>query len=460
MKSLNRFFIASIIVLAVISCSSKHKQKIEAFEKGKIVEKVVCNLDKATNYALYLPSTYDTTKNYPLIVAFDSHGDGLIPVKLFKEQAEKYGYIVVGSNNSKNGLSWENNDAIFKSMITDIKERFKINESRIYTAGFSGGSRVASSIAIFEGGIAGVIGFSAGFPNLNQPINNTFDFLGVVGSSDFNYNEMNQLEEDLKTTNLKHYLIVFNGKHEWPSADIMPDVFYWLEFCAYRNKLAEVNPRVISEFEKICESEIELFKSKNDKFSEFKMYLKMICYLDKISETQKYIVKKDELEKSASVQNELRLIEAETKKEQSLQQFYLDAMSKNDIKWWEKEVSKIKNNILQNSNKRESFLYQRVLSYLSICAYSFSSSALQSQQLDQAQRLISIYILVDPENTDPHYFQAELSAMKNDTVTVFKSLEKAIDLGFNDLNKLQGDMNFTKFQSMPEWVNLMNKIKK
>ena len=262
------------------------------FEKGKIIEKVVCNLDKATNYAIYLPSTYDTTKNYPLIVAFDSHGDGLIPVKLFKEQAEKYGYIVVGSNNSKNGLSWENNNAIYKSIIADVKERFKINESRIYTAGFSGGSRVASSIAILNGGIAGVVSFSAGFPNLNQPIKNTFDFLGVVGSSDFNYNEMGQLDKDLQSTNLKHYLLVFNGKHEWPSAEIIPDVFYWLEFCAYRNKLVAVNPRVISEFEKKCESEIELFQSKNDKFNEYKKYLKMICYLDNISETQNTLSKK------------------------------------------------------------------------------------------------------------------------------------------------------------------------
>ena len=34
-------------------------------------------------------------------LCFDAHGKGLLPVELYKDEAEKYGYIVVGSNNSK-----------------------------------------------------------------------------------------------------------------------------------------------------------------------------------------------------------------------------------------------------------------------------------------------------------------------------------------------------------------------
>lgn len=458
MKSLKCCLIATIVIISVLSCSSKTKQKNIVFENGKIIEKVECALDKSTNYALYLPSTYDSTKTYPLIVAFDAHGDGLIPVKLFKDEAEKFGYIIVGSNNSKNGLSLEVTNAIYKSLITDIRSRFSINESRIYTAGFSGGSRVASSIAILNGGIAGVIGFSGGFPNLNQPIKTKFDFLGIVGSSDFNYTEMNQLDKDLQLNGFTHYLLIFEGKHEWPKSEIIPDVFYWLEFCSYRNKLSPINKKLISDFESKSQYEIEICQSKNDAYGEYKLLQKIIAYLNNVVEIDKYKNKLIELEKSTTVQNELKLVQIEVQKEQTLQNYYLDAMNKNDVAWWEKEVKKINNLISENKNNHQGYMLQRVLSYLSMAGYSYSNSTLQSGQLDQSQHFISIYHIIDPENTDPLYFQAVLSAMKNDTLNVFKSLDKAIELGFNDITKLQSDVNFTKFQSMPEWLTLINKI--
>ncbi len=460
MKIITHFILFSAISLSFVFCSSKANKTEPSIECGKIIEHMLCKKDKSTNYALYLPSNYDSSKTYPVIIAFDAHGDGLIPVKLFKDEAEKFGYIVAGSNNSKNGLSLDVTNAIYQSMITDIRERFSINESRIYTAGFSGGSRVASSIAILNGGIAGVVGFSGGFPNLNQPIKSKFDFLGVVGSSDFNFTEMTQLDKDLQTNGFTHYLLIFDGKHEWPKSEVIPDIFYWLEFCSYRNKLSPINEKVISDFETKNQKEMDNCKSKNNAFGEYKLLQKIIGYLNNVKDIEKYKSRLNELEKSTKVQNELKLVEIDAQKEQSLQNYYIDALNKNDIIWWEKEVKKINNLITQNNNNRQGFMYQRVLSYLSMAGYSFSNNILQSGQLDQAQHYISIYAIIDPENTNPQYFQAVLYSMKSDTAQVFKSLEKVIDLGFNDLNKMQNDVNFTKFQSMPEWIKLMDKISK
>jgi len=458
MKTLKHTLILTFITFSVISCSSNIQKYEPATERGKINKKILCKQDSTTSYALYLPSKYDSAVKYPIIIAFDSHGDGLKPVTLFKEQAEKFGYIVVGSNNSKNGQSWDNSNAIYNTMLTDIKNRFSINDSRIYTAGFSGGSRVASSIAILNGGIAGVIGFSAGFPNLNQPITHKFDYLGIVGSSDFNFNEMNQLDKALQSNGFNHYLIVFNGKHEWPKAEVIPDMFYWMEFCAYRNKLSTPDKQVIADFEANCQKEIELCKSKKNVLGEYKMQLKLICFLDGISDIEKYRSNVVELEKTPVLQNELRQIEAEAQKEQSLQEFYVKAMNGKDLAWWKTEVARINTIIAKNGDKRESFLYKRVLSYLSICGYSYSNNSLRSGQLDQAQNFISIYTLVDPENPDPAYFQAQLFGMKNDTQNALKYLEKAIDLGFNDINKMQSEPAFSTMKSTAEFIRLEKKI--
>lgn len=111
-RVMNKFFpFVSIILLSLISiqsCSTcKHKRNKNetdiAFEKGKVIQNVTCRKDITQSYSLYLPSKYNKDQKWPVVYAFDSHGKGLIPVELFKDEAEMYGYIVVGSNNSKNG---------------------------------------------------------------------------------------------------------------------------------------------------------------------------------------------------------------------------------------------------------------------------------------------------------------------------------------------------------------------
>ncbi len=49
-------------------------------------------------------------------------------------------------------------------MWADLVSRFSINLKRMYTAGFSGGARIAMKVAMDSGQIAGVIASSAGFP--------------------------------------------------------------------------------------------------------------------------------------------------------------------------------------------------------------------------------------------------------------------------------------------------------
>src|SRR5262245_45691400 len=68
--------------------------------KGKLIEKVECQAASGFSYALYLPSAYQPEKIWPVLFCFDARADGMLPAGLFQEAAEKYGYIIVSSNNS------------------------------------------------------------------------------------------------------------------------------------------------------------------------------------------------------------------------------------------------------------------------------------------------------------------------------------------------------------------------
>ena len=88
---------------------------------------------------------------------------GAVPVARFKDAAEKYGYIVVGSNNSRNGP--QPLSEIVSDLWADTHARFSIDDQRVYLAGFSGGARVAISVAFWlKDRVAGVIACGGGFP--------------------------------------------------------------------------------------------------------------------------------------------------------------------------------------------------------------------------------------------------------------------------------------------------------
>ena len=84
----------------------------QAITPGKIVENVRCEKDSSQAYALYLPSHYSTDRTWPLLMAFDPRARGLTAVERFAPAAEKYGWIVVGSNNSRNGSGQSSVDSL------------------------------------------------------------------------------------------------------------------------------------------------------------------------------------------------------------------------------------------------------------------------------------------------------------------------------------------------------------
>src|SRR6266436_6475138 len=114
----------------------------EEIPKGQVVGKIVCAGAPDQSYALYLPANYSIERKWPVLYAFDPGARGQIPVQRFKDAAERFGWIVVGSNNSRNGEFQPSIDA-WNAIVKDTHQRFAIDNDRAYLAGFSDGARLA-----------------------------------------------------------------------------------------------------------------------------------------------------------------------------------------------------------------------------------------------------------------------------------------------------------------------------
>jgi hypothetical protein len=207
---------------------------VEDFPRGQIIENVECVADATQSYALYLPSNYTPGKRWSVILGLDAGGRGRNPVAQFQEAAEKYGYIVAGSKNSRNGplsVSVPAANAVW----ADVSKRFSVDPKRLYLAGQSGGARVAMYLAIHTEAFplvpAGVIASSAFLPGGDRVSSLAFPVFGTAGTEDFNHLEMKQFDRQLEST---HRLAIFDGGHMWLPVPLATEAIEWMELQAMK----------------------------------------------------------------------------------------------------------------------------------------------------------------------------------------------------------------------------------
>jgi len=233
-----------LLLLAVLGGGLSLPARAQTPAPGAVHASVAVAADPSNSYALYLPSAYSPAKRWPLLLVFDPFARGEVSVKLFHEAAEKYGFIVVGSNNSRN---FQDPSAAIRTLWAEVKERYAIDPRRIYTAGLSGGARVASSVALAcKGCIAAVIANGAGLPNgATIPGPEIADWFLVAGTTDFNYPELLHLKEALDARNAASRFVVYDGEHNWMPKDFAERALAWLQLRAMVKGIAPVDKEFI-----------------------------------------------------------------------------------------------------------------------------------------------------------------------------------------------------------------------
>lgn len=221
------------LLLGVLASGTASAQELP---RGQIVDDVACKGDAAQHYSLYLPSNFTPDRTWPVILAFDAGGRGRRGVERYQAGAERYGYIVAGSNNSRNG-PWKPSLDAARAMATDVAARFPVDSKRIYTAGMSGGARVAMMVALHpelidardRAPVAGVLASSAGFPPGESRDSVPFPVFATAGTDDFNYLEVLALERSLKSP---RRVVIFEGGHTWLPVEAATEGIEWMELQA------------------------------------------------------------------------------------------------------------------------------------------------------------------------------------------------------------------------------------
>ncbi|MFI5219332.1 MAG: hypothetical protein ACHQNT_07560 [Bacteroidia bacterium] len=462
-----------MVIAVTTSCKPEKKVKIHpeieeapvvggydiSFNAGRIYNSVVCRNDVSQSYALYLPPDYDTAKTFPVIYFIDPHADGLMPVTKYKTLAEKFHFIFAGSNNSKNGNTLETNAAFINNVIEDVRHRFSVDDRQQYVAGFSGGSRVASFIALNSGEIRGVIAMGGGMVKIEKTTSSGFYYIGIAGLEDFNATEMISQKELFSRIGLKNDFLMFDGKHEWCPVDILNTVITGLQFDAMQKKIIPYDKAMVENFIVESNRKVNELKKKNQLTELNDYYSLEINFLKGLADVEKLTVEKLELENSGKyIKAKEEKANAEAR-ETVLKEQYAQLFLEKNSGWWSDEIKMLQKKADKAKNENERLLYKRVINYLSLVAYMYSDHSIKNNDLDGANRLLDIYKMIDPQNSEHAYLHAKVAARKNETETVFTFLNEAVDLGFKDLERLKTDNDFYVLKNNSEFAKVELRIR-
>jgi predicted esterase len=297
------FFVPLIVFAAPVAAqqASATGENARGFPVGTIVPKVATLAKPEQSYALYLPSEYAPQKRWPIVYAFDPGARGKMPVELMKDAAERYGYIVVGSNNSRNG-SWKIEAEAAEAMLLDTQARLAIDVHRAYFAGFSGGARVAARLAQLCKCAAGVLLNGAGFQPESLPTPDApFAVFAGVGTYDFNYGEIVRMDEDLGKLRYAHFLRTFDGPHQWAPSSAMDEALAWFRLQAMKSNREKRDDALVAAFAKHETERAEAFERSGGLYFAWREYRQAAEAIAGLTDNPALLRKTEALEKDKSV---------------------------------------------------------------------------------------------------------------------------------------------------------------
>ncbi len=459
----------TILLVSAVSCQNSHDRNgkkgqtvladTAVFNPGVIYDSVNCFRYPHESYALYLPKNYTATKKFPVLFFFDAHARGWLPVKRYKALADSFNFILVASNESKNGQATQKRNQIIYHFMQDVEQRFSINPGRVYTGGFSGGARVAAGIGLSNQDIAGVIGCAAGFPKLNHITNTQLAYVGIVGNTDFNFMEMEQLNSELEAAHWRHSLLIFDGHHQWPPMQTMKKAFSFLQTDAMRRQLIPVDKHFIARLKADFDKERKQAIRNNDPSLRWQTDQQLVAFLKGLTPVGTYEKEIQKLSQNPLLKKQQRQQIFLKKEELRWQQTYARAFENKDASWWKNALDHL--SVMQKSAKTsdEKQMTKRLFNYLSLMAYLYADGSLNNHQTTAAGKYLMIYEKVDPTNPEVYFMKALNYAMEGETHAILPALQNAAGNGFKDVKRLENNSYFSGLRQTPTFRKILLQVK-
>jgi tetratricopeptide (TPR) repeat protein len=411
---------------------------------GKVLKKVVTAHDPEQSYALYLPTGYDPARKWPILYAFSPGAIGENPVRLFRAAAEKYGWIVAGSNNSRNGPR-EPIEAAIAALLKDTEARLAIGRDRRYTTGFSGGARVGFRLAIREE-FAGTIPVGAGTGGGQElPAAGKMVVFSMCGTRCFNHAELLRLEPRLTGAGIRNRMATFDGGHQWAPREMCGAALRYMELLwqlkageGKSDRVKDILQLELRDAEKLLESPGQFMRghARLVELAELTGDAALAARRAEVEAGEKYVAEKALSEELEKLRGELAAVADPDRRFEESVRRYLAFIDRN----------------------RESDAAARLTVRLQATARATAMGAAQlmaMKRYPQAEVFLRRVRLFVPKDKTVAYNLACALARNGKKEEALKTLAESVKLGFDDFDHIRKDPDLESLRDEPGFGKIL-----
>ena len=455
---------------------------------GELVEGIACLEDSTQTYTLYLPSAYSTDRRWPVLFIFDPRGRSVTAAEIFRQAAERYGWILMSSDNTRSDGPWEPNFKAVRAMVPDAG-RYAVDSDRLYAAGFSGGAMLAWVWAQHTGGVAGVIA-SGGRPVEIADAKGgvSFAHFGAAGEAEFNYLPTRELDDIAARAGAPHRFEAFPGPHAWMPPELALAAVEWMELEAMRSGKRDTDPKLVAElYEKDLETARELEEA-GDLLAAMRRHEAIARTFEGLRETGTVAARAAELADSREVKRALKAESAAHRFEKNQLQQMAAALAQFRVErlivGGESEpgpdegfagegsspvmsVSELERalglpRLLASAEKEtpQGLAARRVLDSMSAqLGFYLPRDFFQSQDYSRASVALEIAAKIGPPRPFVLYNLASAKARLGKRKAAIAALARAVEAGYANVEYLEQDADLESLRELSEYKDLVGRMR-
>ena len=437
MKSL----VVLLLSLFVLSINILRAQDSLIIKKGTVTDSLIDPIT-GSKFSVYLPTEYNKNKKWPLLIGLESSVKSSSVTYIFKEAAEEYGYIVAILSIDQNN-TFDQSSKQFVEFINTITSFFSVQDDAVYTVGIGNDADLSSLMPVlypdyFAGTIA--INNSVIYDETFKPKKNFF-YYGIAHTGRVEFRHFIWIKNFLTERAIPAEVVFYNTQSEIPSARVMKQVLSKFSLQAMlkgrraldslwiQKELKEDLLLVNDFFEK------EEYLKAKQKIIQIKQNYYGYYPKDSIQEIESKILssrnfKKEETEFFSALNHEDLL----TNNYMNLLKKDIENVDYESLSWWEDEIKKL-NEIHKNGDKYVKDMVFRVKIFIKNVLKDYKEE-LKNSKIDSKIFLNILSVIIDQKDFDSYIDIIKLSVLDGDYETTLYYLEKLLNNGYNDYERL------------------------
>ena len=200
---------------------------------GQVVSRTTAGTTR-TAYHIAVPNSFNAESPPPLLVVFSPAGDGYSMMNQVRASANKVGWMVIGCDKLRNGMTIADGLPIERDLIRDLHTLIPYDKTRLYYGGFSGGACRAYRLTWrFKDRCAGILAFGGwlgGREAQRKPFQQNMAIAMVNGDADKGVREWEESDKNvLKQRGCEVRVFHFPGGHVVAPGEVIDEAIAWLD---------------------------------------------------------------------------------------------------------------------------------------------------------------------------------------------------------------------------------------